>query len=106
MICHTDGLVLRGFRMSESSKVVVLFSRDYGKLRLVAKGARRPKSKFGASLEPMTWGRYVFYRQDNRELQILSEGDIAHAFEAVQTTLRAHGCRKRDMRISGSYYRG
>ena len=84
MICQTDGLVLRGFRMSESSKVVVLFSRDYGKLRLVAKGARRPKSKFGASLEPMTWGRYVFYRQDNRELQILSEGDIAHAFEPVK----------------------
>ena len=84
MICQTDGLVLRGFRMSESSKVVVLFSRDYGKLRLVAKGARRPKSKFGASLEPMTWGRYVFYRQDNRELQILSEGDIAYAFEPVK----------------------
>ncbi len=84
MICQTDGLVLRGFRMSESSKVVVLFSRDYGKLRLVAKGARRPKSKFGASLEPMTWGHYVFYRRENRELQTLSEGDIAHAFEAVK----------------------
>ena len=32
----------------------------------------------------MTWGRYVFYRRDNRELQILSEGDIAHAFEPVK----------------------
>ena len=84
MICQTDGLVLRGFRMSESSKVVVLFSRDFGKLRLVAKGARRPKSKFGASLEPMTWGRYVFYRRENRDLQTLTEGDIAHAFEPVK----------------------
>jgi len=70
--------------MSESSKVVLLFSRDYGKLRLVAKGARRPKSKFGASLEPMTWGRYVFYRRENRDLQTLSEGDITHAFEVVK----------------------
>lgn len=84
MICQTDALVLRGFRMSESSKVVILFSREYGKIRLVAKGARRPKSKFGASLEPMTWGRYVFYRRENRELQTLSEGDIAHAFEPIK----------------------
>ena len=84
MICETDGLVLRGFRMSESSKVVILFSREYGKVRLVAKGARRPKSKFGACLEPMTWGRYVFYRRENRDLQTLSEGDIAHAFEPIK----------------------
>jgi len=84
VICQTDGLILRGFRMSESSKVVVLFSRDFGKVRLVAKGARRPKSKFGASLEPMTWGRYVYYRRENRDLQTLSEGDIAHAFEPIK----------------------
>lgn len=84
MICQTDGLVLRGFRMSESSKVAVIFSREYGKVRLAARGARRPKSKFGASLESMTWGRYVFYRRENRALQTLSEGDIVHAFEAVK----------------------
>ena len=84
MICQTDGLVLRGFRMSESSKVAVIFSREYGKVRLAARGARRPKSKFGASLESMTWGRYVFYRRENRALQTLSEGDIVHAFEPVK----------------------
>ena len=84
MIVQTEGLILRGFRMSESSKVVILYSRDLGKVRLVAKGARRPKSKFGASLEPLTWGRYVFYRRDNRDLQTLSEGDIVHAFDPIK----------------------
>lgn len=84
MIVQTEGLILRGFRMSESSKVVILYSRDLGKVRLVAKGARRPKSKFGASLESLTWGRYVFYRRDNRDLQTLSEGDIIHAFEPIK----------------------
>ena len=57
MIVQTEGLVLRNFRMSESSKVVIVYTRNFGKVRLVAKGARRPKSKFGASLEPLTWGR-------------------------------------------------
>ena len=52
MICQTDGLVLRGFRMSESSKVVVLFSRDYGKLRLVAKAHDGPKANLARVLNP------------------------------------------------------
>lgn len=84
MIVQVEALVLRVFRMSESSKVVILFTRDHGKVRVVAKGARRPKSKFGASLEPMTWGRYVYYQRDNRDLQTLSEGDIVHSFEPVK----------------------
>jgi DNA repair protein RecO (recombination protein O) len=70
--------------MSESSKVVVLFTREYGKLKLAARGARRPKSKFGASLEAMTWGNYVFYRREDRDIQTLSEGDIVYAFDDVK----------------------
>jgi len=70
--------------MSETSKVAVLFTRDFGKVRLAARGARRPKSKFGASLEPMTLGTYVFYRREQREVQTLSEGDILYAFEDVK----------------------
>lgn len=84
MIVKTEGLVLRSFRMSESSKVVVLYTHDFGKVRVVAKGARRPKSKFGASLESITWGRYVYYQRHNRELQTLSEGDIVYPFELVK----------------------
>ena len=88
MICRAEGLVIRGYRMSESSKVVVLFTREYGKLRLVARGARRPKSKFGASVEPITWGNYVFYRRENRDLQTLSEGDIFYAFSGIKAAYR------------------
>ncbi len=88
MICRTEGLVLRGYRMSESSKVVVIYTRESGKLRLVAKGARRPKSKFGASLEPITWGAYLFYRRENRELQTLTEGDILHPFDGIKQAYR------------------
>jgi len=70
--------------MSETSKVVVLFTRDFGKVRLAAKGARRPKSKFGASLEPITLGSYVFYHREQREIQTLSESDILYSFDDVK----------------------
>ena len=92
MICKTEGLVIRGYRMSESSKVVLIYTRESGKLRFVAKGARRPKSKFGASLEPITWGSYVFYRRENRELQTLSEGDILYPFEGIKREYRRMVC--------------
>lgn len=92
MICKTEGIVIRGFRMSQTSKVVLLFSREYGKLRLAARGARRPKSKFGASLEPMTWGTYLFYKQENRDLQTLTEGDILYVFEGIKRSYQRVVC--------------
>ena len=88
MISKTEGLVLRGYRMSESSKVVVIYTRTAGKVRVVARGARRPRSKFGASVEPITWGAYVFYSRENRELQTLSEGDILYPFEGIKRVYR------------------
>ena len=84
MICRSEGLVVRGYRMSESSKVAVVFTRDNGKVRLAAKGARRPKSKFGASLEPITRGIYVYYRRENRDLQTLSDGDILDPYPGIK----------------------
>ena len=84
MICTAEALVLRGYRMTESSKVVILYSREKGKLRMAARGARRPKSKFGASLEPITLGHYVFSYRENRELQTLTEGDIRYSFEGIK----------------------
>ena len=88
MICRAEGLVLRGYRMSESSKVVVIYTRESGKLRLAARGARRPKSQFGASLEPITWGSYVYSRREGRDLQTLTEGDILYAFGGLKRDYR------------------
>ena len=88
MICRAEGLVLRGYRMSESSKVVVIYTREIGKVRLAARGARRPKSRFGASLEPITWGSYVYSRREGRDLQTLTEGDILYAFDGLKRDYR------------------
>jgi DNA repair protein RecO (recombination protein O) len=85
VILRTDGIVLRTYRMSESSRVAVLYTTRLGKVKAVARGARRPKSKFGASLEPFTEGTYVIYYKEGRDLQTLSEGDILRPFEGVKT---------------------
>ncbi len=85
MILRTDGIVLQTYRMSESSKIAVLYTAELGKVKVAARGARKPKSKFGASLEPFTEGAYVVYHKEGRDIQTLSEGDILRFFEGVKS---------------------
>ncbi len=78
------GVVLRTYRLGETSKVVVCYTRDYGKVRLVAKGARKGGSRFGAALEPMMVSGVVFYLKEGRDLHLLSSADIEHDEAALR----------------------
>lgn len=87
MIVTSDAVVLRSMKYRETSKIVTLYTRRYGKLRVVAKGARQPKSKFGGSLEPLTFITVVFYRKENRDLHTLSQTDIRNGFFRIHSNL-------------------
>ena len=52
-----EALILRTYKLGEADRIVVFLTRDRGKKRGVAKYARRPRSRFTASLEPLTDGR-------------------------------------------------
>src|SRR2546427_8306124 len=82
-IVQTEALVIRSYRLGETSLIVSLFTRDFGLLRCVAKGARGPKSRFGASLEPGVRVSAVIYRKLSRDLQLLSKTDILEALPAL-----------------------
>ncbi len=80
----TEAIVLRAFRYGDSSKIVSLYTRRFGKIRLIAKGARSKKPRFGASLEPFTESLVVFYRKKERELQLLSSSDTVRNFAGLR----------------------
>ena len=82
-IVQTEALVLRSYRLGETSLIVSLFTRDYGLMRCVAKGARGGKSRFGASLEPGVRVSAVVYRKLTRDLQLISKTDIVRAWPAL-----------------------
>ena len=75
-IVKTRGIVLRSRRMGETSRMATLYTEDFGKLTVTAKGARRIKSKFGSALELMAEVQAVCYIRDTRNLQTLSECDL------------------------------
>jgi DNA repair protein RecO (recombination protein O) len=63
-----DALVLRTYKLGEADMIVVFLTRDRGKKRGVAKGARRPRSRFAGALEPLTEVRVAYFESERREL--------------------------------------
>jgi DNA repair protein RecO (recombination protein O) len=75
-ILSTEAVVLKGWKMGETSKILSLFTRDFGKVRVVVKGGRNPKSPFKGCLESLTHIRAIYYNKPIRELQLLSKADL------------------------------
>ncbi len=76
----TQGLVIRMADFSESSSVVTFFTRDWGKIAVVAKGARRLKGPFEAALDLLTVCNIVFIRKSSSGLDILTEAKLQTRF--------------------------
>lgn len=76
-LVETPAVVLRTYRYSETSKIVRLATRDLGVQSAIAKGALRPKSRFGAGLELLSEGVAQLYFRETRELHTLGAFDVS-----------------------------
>ena len=83
----TRAVVSKIMKMSNSSKLVTLITENHGLIKVVAKGARRPRSAFGASLEPITLINCIYYHRDTRDLQSLSSTDIIESYGSLKEDL-------------------
>ena len=75
-LVETDALVLRTYNLAEADKIVVSLTRSSGLIRGVAKGCRKLRNRFGASLEPFTLIRLHYYEKENQELVSLRQTEI------------------------------
>lgn len=91
MILTTEAIVLRTMKYSESSLIATLFTRDHGKISVLAKGARRKTRPFGASIEPMNHVHAVIYHKPQRELQIITQCDLVGRYPAINEDLGRMG---------------
>jgi DNA repair protein RecO (recombination protein O) len=78
MICQCPAIVLRATDFQESSRIVSLFARDFGKVSVIAKGARSPKSKFSGKLEPGLIVDAVYHHKTGRSVHTLTELSVAN----------------------------
>ncbi|MGA2118541.1 MAG: DNA repair protein RecO [Bryobacteraceae bacterium] len=72
----SEAFILRTYPLQEADLVVSFFTRDQGKLRGVAKRARRPKSTFGAGLERLSQVRMAYFQRETRELVNLDSCEL------------------------------
>lgn len=86
----TPAIILHSLKYSESSKIVRLLTRELGVLSAVAKGASRPKSKFGARLQLLSEGVAQLYVKPNRDLHTLAEFEVENLRQELATDIRRY----------------
>jgi DNA repair protein RecO (recombination protein O) len=84
-IRHDQGIILRSYPFGEADRVVIALSPNHGKLRMVAKGVRKTKSRFGGRLEPFTHVDLVLY--EGRNLDTITQVAILEGFPTLRSDL-------------------
>src|SRR5208337_1757410 len=85
----SDSFILQTYPFREADLVVSFFTRDQGKLRGVARRARRPKSSFGSGLERLSHATVSYYQKENRELVSLNSCELLHSQFALASNYEA-----------------
>jgi DNA repair protein RecO (recombination protein O) len=85
----SEALILRTFPLKESDLIVSFLTRDQGKLRGVAKRARRPKSPFGSGLERLSHVRMFYFQRETRELVNLDSCELIQSQFALASDYAA-----------------
>lgn len=85
-----QAIVLRHWEFSETSQTVALFTREYGVVRGLAKGARRDRGSFCGGFEALTRGEVCAIVKPSAELATLTDWDLQEVFWAARRSLSAH----------------
>lgn len=89
-ITKTEAIVLKGLKFGDTSKIVTLYTRDYGKIKVIAKGIRKPKSRLAGTLETFFHIHIVFYKKTTTEIYLLSQSEIMHPFQKITKDLNRY----------------
>lgn len=87
---HDEGLCIRQWDWSETSQTAMVFSRSLGMLRVLAKGAKRPKAAYSGGLEMLSRGRIGVIIRPATELALLTEWDVVETYSGLRHRLQTH----------------
>ena len=77
---ESEAIILQRYALGESDRLISFLSRTMGKMRGVAAGARKPKSRFGSTLERLSYIRIWFFERETRELVRISQCEMIESF--------------------------
>jgi DNA repair protein RecO (recombination protein O) len=77
---EAEAIVLRQYSLSDSDRIIVLVTREFGKIRAAAQGAKKPKNRLGACLEPLNHLRLEYYAREGRDLMQIQQVELIHSY--------------------------
>jgi DNA repair protein RecO (recombination protein O) len=77
---EAEAIVLRQYSLSDSDRIIVFITREYGKVRAVAQGVKRPKNRLGGALEPLNHIRLEFFAKEGRELGQVRQAELIYPY--------------------------
>jgi DNA repair protein RecO (recombination protein O) len=80
----SSAIVLKSINWRDTSKIVTLFTREQGKMSVIAKGARQSKSRYQGILESINLLEVVIYISANRKLQILGQATLEDTYQKIR----------------------
>jgi DNA repair protein RecO (recombination protein O) len=84
LLKRTEAIVLKTCPFSEADLIVTVLTRDYGLVKTFAKSPRKTKSRFGSSLEPLTYSNISFWGREDADLPRLTQSDIIRPFQSIR----------------------
>ena len=81
---RTQAIVLKSINLSDSDRLVTFLTESFGKVKCVAKGARKIKNRFWGSLEPMSNIHLIYFGKENQHLYRLNQSDIIEYFQSIR----------------------
>jgi DNA repair protein RecO (recombination protein O) len=91
MLVSTAAIILHSFPYGDTSKIARIATRDFGVQSVIAKGAMRPRSPFGAALQTLSEGTARFYLRPHRELHTLAGFDVGDQHAALAGDMARYG---------------
>ncbi len=85
MLQKVEGIVIRTTDYGEANKILTLYTRELGKIGVMARGAKRPKSRLSSISQLFTHGHYVF--QKTSGLGVLNQGEIVKSFRDLRADI-------------------
>src|SRR5467141_2561347 len=86
---ESEAIILRTFPLGEGDRLVSFLDRQAGKMRGVARGARMPKSRFGSTLELLSYIRIWYFERETRELVRINQCELIESLLDVQKDYQA-----------------
>jgi DNA repair protein RecO (recombination protein O) len=89
-ITKTEAVVLKTIKFGDTSRIATLYTKDHGKVKVIAKGIRTPKSKLAGALQTFAHIQTVFYKKRTSEIYLLSQADTIKSHQPITKDLNRY----------------